>query len=67
MTMEVRHCVIRQRPIKPLLEGELLAHGNAPLASCKKPQRVDFVQEVAKTAAGKLNRRVMKERLKPTQ
>ena len=67
MAMEVHRFVTRQRPIESLLEGELLAHGTAPLASCKKPQRVVYVQEVAKTAAGKFNRRVMRERLKQAQ
>jgi acyl-coenzyme A synthetase/AMP-(fatty) acid ligase len=35
------------------------------LASYKKPQQVIFVQEITKTAVGKLNRRAMRERLKP--
>lgn len=45
-------------------EQELVAHVAAQLASYKKPQRVLFVQEIAKTAVGKLNRRVMREKLK---
>ena len=44
-------------------EGELVAHVAAQLASYKKPQRIFFVQEITKTAVGKLNRRAMRERL----
>lgn len=46
-------------------EQELVAHVATQLASYKKPQQVIFVQEIAKTAVGKLNRRAMRERLKP--
>ncbi|MDL5035076.1 hypothetical protein QRD40_01800 [Comamonas sp. Y6] len=45
-------------------EQELVAHVAAQLASYKKPQRVLFVKEIAKTAVGKLNRRLMREKLK---
>lgn len=44
-------------------ESELVAHVAAQLASYKKPQRIFFVKEIAKTAVGKLNRRAMRERL----
>ena len=45
-------------------EQDLVNHVAAQLASYKKPQRVLFVQEIAKTAVGKLNRRAMREKLK---
>ena len=44
-------------------EEELVSHVASQLASYKKPQRVLFVAEVAKTAVGKLNRRAMRDRL----
>lgn len=41
----------------------LVAHVGQQLASYKKPQRVLFAEEIPKTAVGKLNRRLLRERL----
>ena len=60
MAMEVRRCVTRQLPNKSFLEDEVITHVAAPPVSCKKPQCMVFVQEVAKTAVGKLNRHLMR-------
>ncbi|WP_034387992.1 class I adenylate-forming enzyme family protein [Comamonas composti] len=41
----------------------LIAHVAGQLASYKKPQRIVFATEIPKTAVGKLNRRLLRERL----
>lgn len=48
--------------VPPTLETELIEHVAGRLASYKKPQRVLFAEAIPKTAVGKLNRRVLRER-----
>lgn len=41
--------------------GEIIAFCKQHLASYKKPQSVDFVDEIPKTAVGKISRRMLRE------
>ncbi|GAA2831696.1 acyl-CoA synthetase (AMP-forming)/AMP-acid ligase II [Leucobacter komagatae] len=48
-------------------EPELVSFVGERLAGYKKPKRVVFVQEIPKTAVGKLNRRILREQLGKVQ
>ncbi len=44
-----------------LTESEVIAHCKAKLGSVKSPKSVDFVREIPKTMAGKLDRKTMRK------
>ena len=48
---------------KTLDEEELIRYVGEQVASYKKPRKVIFVDEIPKTAVGKLNRRLLRESL----
>ncbi|WP_447593905.1 class I adenylate-forming enzyme family protein [Aquipseudomonas campi] len=62
--VEVVTAVIALREGQQAGPEAFTAHVAAQLASYKKPQRVLFVDEIPKTAVGKLNRKALRERLR---
>jgi len=52
------------RPDQTVQESELIAFVASKVASYKKPHRVIFAQDVPKTAVGKLDRKVLRARLR---
>jgi acyl-CoA synthetase (AMP-forming)/AMP-acid ligase II len=52
------------RPHASVSDVELIAHVAATLASYKKPHRIVFTTDIPKTAVGKLDRKVLRARLK---
>jgi fatty-acyl-CoA synthase len=52
--------VLRQG--ESLSEGEVIAHCKAKLGGVKSPKSVEFVAEIAKTPAGKFDRKAMRKR-----
>ncbi|OKO85816.1 long-chain fatty acid--CoA ligase [Bradyrhizobium sp. NAS80.1] len=54
------------RPGQAAQESELIAFASSKIASYKKPRRIVFTQDIPKTAVGKLDRKVLRNRLKPT-
>jgi acyl-CoA synthetase (AMP-forming)/AMP-acid ligase II len=52
------------RPGQSASESDLIAHVAGQLASYKKPHRVLFIDEIPKTAVGKLNRKQLRERFR---
>lgn len=60
--VEAVTAVVKLRPGTDASESELIAHVAGQIASYKKPQRVLFVDEIPKTAVGKLNRKQLRDR-----
>jgi fatty-acyl-CoA synthase len=54
------------RPDQTVRESELIAFVASKVASYKKPHRVIFTQDIPKTAVGKLDRKVLRARLRQT-
>ena len=61
--IEMVTAVVALQPGQHVAGDALIAHVAAQVAGYKKPGRVVFVDEVPKTAVGKLNRRAMREQL----
>ena len=61
---QVRAVVVPRDPAAagPALEAELVAHCRAHLAGPKLPRSMEFVAELPRSEAGKLLRRILKER-----
>jgi fatty-acyl-CoA synthase len=57
---EVGHAHVLLRPDKTLDENELRAWSRARLAAYKVPQRITFVAEFPRTAAGKIQKHVLR-------
>jgi fatty-acyl-CoA synthase len=56
---EVGRAVVVVRPGARLEEAELARHLRARLAGYKVPKRIDFVEELPRTGAGKIDRRAL--------
>jgi acyl-CoA synthetase (AMP-forming)/AMP-acid ligase II len=52
------------RPDRTASEAELIAYVAAKVASYKKPHRIHFTTDIPKTAVGKLDRKVLRARLR---
>lgn len=52
------------RPGQTVRESELIAFAASKVASYKKPHRIFFTQDIPKTAIGKLDRKVLRARLR---
>ncbi|HWW47492.1 MAG TPA: AMP-binding protein [Xanthobacteraceae bacterium] len=52
------------RPGQAAGERELIAHAASRIASYKKPHRISFVDGIPKTAVGKLDRKVLRARVR---
>jgi len=52
------------RPGQAADERELIAHAASRIASYKKPHRISFVDGIPKTAVGKLDRKVLRARVR---
>lgn len=62
--VEMVTAVVALQPGQQVDEEALVVHVAAQLAGYKKPGRVVFVDEVPKTAVGKLNRRAVRDQLR---
>jgi acyl-CoA synthetase (AMP-forming)/AMP-acid ligase II len=60
--VEVVTAVVVLRKGHEVSKAELIAHVAGQLASYKKPQEVLYVEEIPKTAVGKLNRKLLRDR-----
>lgn len=52
------------RPGQAIDENDLIAHVGSHIASYKKPHRIHFVDEIPKTAIGKLDRKTLRAQLR---
>jgi len=59
--VEAVTAVVVLRPGLDVSESELIAHVATQIASYKKPHRVLFVEEIPKTAVGKINRKQLRD------
>ena len=62
--VEMVTAVVALKPGQQVTQEALIAHVAAQVAGYKKPGRVVFVEEVPKTAVGKLNRRAVRDQLR---
>ena len=60
--VETVTAVVVLRPGLDVSESQLIAHVATQIASYKKPRRVLFVDDIPKTAVGKLNRKQLRDR-----
>ena len=51
------------RPDHQASEADLISHASEKIASYKKPRRIIFTDSIPKTAVGKVNRKVLREKL----
>ena len=59
--VEAVTAVVVLRPGLEASDSELIAHAATQIASYKKPHRVLFVEDIPKTAVGKLNRKQLRD------
>jgi fatty-acyl-CoA synthase len=59
---EAVHAIIRRDGRSEITEAEVIAYGRQQLAPFQVPKSVDFVEEIPKTAVGKVSKRELRER-----